>query len=65
MVAAATAILKDIDISNTSKVRLVRRQKSVSAGGVDLTFATRLATNSESECQILNSTRNLFFLVVL
>jgi hypothetical protein len=33
--------------------------------GVDLTFATRLATNSESECQIPNSTRNLYLLVVL
>jgi hypothetical protein len=35
------------------------------ASGVDLTFATHLAASSESECQILNSTRNLYFLVVL
>jgi hypothetical protein len=30
-----------------------------------LTFATHLAANPESECQILNSTRNLCLLVVL
>jgi len=34
-------------------------------GGVDLTFATRLAAGSSSGCQILNSTRNLYSLVVL
>src|SRR5579863_8308732 len=37
----------------------------VAASGVDLTFVTRLATNSESECQIRNSTGNLYLLVVL
>jgi hypothetical protein len=35
------------------------------ASGMDLTFATRLAANSASECQILNSTRNIDLLVVL
>jgi hypothetical protein len=35
------------------------------ASGVDLTFATHLAANSASECQILNSTRNIYLLVVL
>src|SRR6516225_4240236 len=33
--------------------------------GLDLTFATRLAAHSKSECQILNSTRFLYLLVVL
>jgi hypothetical protein len=33
--------------------------------GVDLTFATHRATSSSSECQIHNSTRNLYLLVVL
>jgi hypothetical protein len=33
--------------------------------GVDLTFATHLAAGSPSECQIQNSTRNLYLLVVL
>jgi len=32
--------------------------------GVDLTFATHRATSSSSECQIHNSTRNLYLLVV-
>ncbi len=32
--------------------------------GVDLTFATHLAASSRSECQIQNSTRNLYLLVV-
>jgi hypothetical protein len=31
------------------------------ASGVDLAFAINLAAISESECQILNSTRNLKF----
>ncbi len=31
------------------------------ANGVDLTFATHLAASSESECQILNSTRNIYY----
>jgi glutathione S-transferase len=31
------------------------------ASGVDLTFATHLAANSMSECQILNSTRIYIF----
>src|SRR5579862_1405397 len=35
------------------------------ASGVDLTFATRLAASSKSECQILNSTRNIYFIAVL
>ena len=33
--------------------------------GVDLIFATYLAANSQSECQIRNSTRNICLLVVL
>ena len=33
--------------------------------GVDLTFATYLAASSSSECQIQNSTGNLYLLVVL
>jgi hypothetical protein len=33
--------------------------------GVDLTFATIYAACSQSECQILNSTRILYLLVVL
>src|SRR5579872_3978753 len=33
--------------------------------GVDLTFATHLAASSSSECQIQNSTTNLYLLVVL
>jgi hypothetical protein len=33
--------------------------------GVDLTFATHLAAGSSGECQIQNSTRNLYLLVVL
>ena len=33
--------------------------------GVDLTFATHLAAGSRSECQIQNSTRSLYLLVVL
>jgi len=33
--------------------------------GVDLTFAIYLAASSESECQILNSTKNMYLLVVL
>jgi hypothetical protein len=32
---------------------------------MDLTFATHLAAGSRSECQIRNSTRNLYLLVVL
>jgi hypothetical protein len=36
-----------------------------SASGVDLTFATQLAVSSSGECQILNSTRNKYLLVVL
>ncbi len=32
--------------------------------GVDLTFATHLAASSRSECQIQNSTRNLYLLMV-
>src|SRR5689334_17345904 len=35
------------------------------AGGVDLTFATHPAASSQSECQILNSTRILYLPVVL
>ena len=35
------------------------------ASGVDLTFATRLAASPRSECQIQNSTSNLYLLVVL
>ncbi len=34
------------------------------ASGVDLTFATHLAASSRSECQIQNSTRNLYLLMV-
>jgi hypothetical protein len=37
----------------------------VDASGVDLTFATSVAANSQRECQILNSTRNVYLLVVL
>src|ERR1700679_2757275 len=33
--------------------------------GVDLTFATHVAASPKSECQIQNSTRNLYLLVVL
>src|SRR5215467_6997293 len=33
--------------------------------GVDLTFATYSSANSSSECQIQNSTSNLYLLVVL
>ena len=33
--------------------------------GVDLTFATYQARRSRSECQIQNSTSNLYLLVVL
>jgi hypothetical protein len=33
--------------------------------GVDLTFAIVLTTSSKSESQILNSTRNLYLLLVL
>ena len=32
---------------------------------MDLAFATDLAGNSERECQILNSTRDIYLLVVL
>src|SRR6185437_5689830 len=38
---------------------------SGTASGVDLTFATHLAASPQSECQIRNSTRNLYLLVVL
>ena len=36
-----------------------------STSGVDLTFATHLAANSERECQIQNSTSKLYLLLVL
>src|SRR3984957_1415946 len=39
--------------------------RNVEASGVDLTFATGPAADFESECQIPNSTRNIYFLVVL
>ena len=37
--------------------------RKVGTSGVDLTFAGHLAANPEGECQILNSTRNLYLLV--
>ena len=36
-----------------------------SPSGVDLTFATSLTEGSQSECQILNSTKNMCLLVGL
>jgi len=35
------------------------------ASGVDLTFATLQATDSQYECKIQNSTRNIYLLMVL
>jgi hypothetical protein len=47
----------------TAKLYVMMRPAA--ARGMDLTFATHLAASSESECQILNSTRNIYLLVVL
>ena len=48
-----------------SHARGIARLIFGATSGVDLTFATRLAASSSSECQIQNSTRNLYLLVVL
>src|SRR5271169_6331249 len=37
----------------------------IQSSGVDLTFATLQATDSQCECKIQNSTRNIYLLVVL
>jgi hypothetical protein len=44
---------------------LIAPKANDDASGVDLTFATHLAANSQGECQIPNSTRNIYLLVVL
>src|SRR5579863_1293768 len=41
--------------------RLELLGRNVEASGVDLTFATHPAADFESECQIPNSTRNIYF----
>ena len=48
-----------------SHARGIARLIFGATSGVDLTFATRLAASSSSECQIQNSTGNLYLLVVL
>ena len=48
-------------MSERSVVLAIRPQSS----GVDLAFATVLTVRSQSKCQIQNSTKNLYLLVVL
>ena len=46
-------------------MQMALQRRGDETSGVDLTFARHLAASSYSECQILNSTRNLYLLVVL
>jgi len=50
------SLWRDYSLSTNSQARV---------RGVDLTFAAHLAAGSQSECQIQNSTRNLYLLVIL
>src|SRR5579863_3409218 len=63
---AAVGRLRDVfAYSTNSPIDTLAEVGWLRARGADLTFATRLAANSRSECQIQSSTKPLYLLVVL